>query len=301
MRETGAYPRKSLVSCFFSSGGRVDSLSGKVAVVTGGASGIGLALGRVFASQGMKVVLGDIEEAALDAAVSEFPAGVEVTGVRADVSDAADVEKLRDAALDAYGSVHVVCNNAGVSAGGRTWETTLENWEWVLGVNLWGVVHGIRTFTPLLLEQGEGHIVNTASMAGLTSPPYMSIYNVTKHAVVTLSETLFSELELEGGAVGVSVLCPGWVNTRIHEADRNRPGGVVEPVPPLGGADMREMVTAMLAAGLDPADVANEVLDAIRTRRFYILTHPEWNPLIAGRVQRIVDGENPPAAMLPAQ
>ncbi len=279
----------------------MDELSGKVAVVTGGASGIGLAMGRAFAAQGMKVVLGDIEEAALDAVVSEFPAGAEVTGVVVDVSKAADVDKLRDATLDAYGAAHVVCNNAGVSAGGRVWETTLESWEWVLGVNLMGVVHGVRSFTQLLIEQGEGHIVNTASMAGLTSPPYMSIYNVTKHGVVTLSETLYGELAMEGGQVGVSVLCPGWVNTRIHEADRNRPGGPVEPASSLEGPDLREMITAMLAGGLDPADVADRVVDAVRNKRFYILTHPEWKSMVAARMQRIVDEENPPGAMLPAQ
>ncbi len=279
----------------------METLAGRVAVVTGGASGIGLALGRGFAAAGMKVVLGDIEEAALDAAVSDFPAGAEVTGVVVDVSKAADVDKLRDATLDAYGAAHVVCNNAGVSAGGRTWETTLDSWEWVLGVNLMGVVHGIRSFTPLLLEQDEGHIVNTASMAGLTSPPYMSIYNVTKHGVVTLSETLFGELAIEGSEVGVSVLCPGWVNTRIHEADRNRPGGPLEAAPAIEGVDLREAITTLLASGLDPAAVADMVLDAVLTKRFYILTHPEWKPMIAARMQRIIDEENPPGAMLPAQ
>jgi NAD(P)-dependent dehydrogenase (short-subunit alcohol dehydrogenase family) len=279
----------------------MESLSGRVAVVTGGASGIGLALGRGFAAQGMKVVLGDIEEAALDAAVSGFAAGSEVTGVAVDVSKAGDVDKLRDAALDAYGAAHVICNNAGVSAGGRTWETTLDSWEWVLGVNLMGVVHGIRSFTPLLLEQDEGHIVNTASMAGLTSPPYMSIYNVSKHGVVTLSETLFGELAVEGSQVGVSVLCPGWVNTRIHEADRNRPGGPLETAPAIEGIDLREAITNLLANGLDPAHVADKVIDAVQTKRFYVLTHAEWKPMIAARMQRIIDEENPPGAMLPAQ
>jgi len=281
----------------------VEQIAGKVAVVTGGGSGIGLALGRRFAAEGMKVVLGDIEASALDAAVSGFPARSEVTCVQADVASATDVEKLRDAALDAFGAVHVVCNNAGVSGGGRAWEVELEDWEWVLGVNLWGVIHGIRTFTPLLLEQGEGHIVNTASMAGLTSPPFMGPYNVTKHAVVTLSETLLADLSTEGATVGVSVLCPGWVSTRIHEADRNRPGGPKERVlaegDPLAGVDLREAVGAMIASGLDPASVADQVLDAIRARRFYILTHPEWNSMIAARLQRIVDGEDPPSAFLP--
>lgn len=174
----------------------VKELRGKVAVVTGGASGIGLALGTACAVEGMRVVLADIEAGALEQAAASLPAGAEVEAVVCDVSDAAQVDALRDRALERFGAVHLVANNAGVSAGGPTWEHTLEDWEWVLGVNLWGVIHGVRTFTPLLIEQGEGHIVNTASMAGLISAPYMAAYTVSKHAVVALSETLFSDLHL---------------------------------------------------------------------------------------------------------
>jgi NAD(P)-dependent dehydrogenase (short-subunit alcohol dehydrogenase family) len=283
----------------------MEELSGKVAVVTGGASGIGLAMGRAFARAGMRVVLADIEAGALDKAMADLPEGTEALAVTCDVSDGAQVDDLRDRAVERFGAVHVVCNNAGVSAGGPIWEHSLDDWQWVMGVNFWGVVHGVRAFTPLMIEQGEGHIVNTASMAGLTSPPFMGIYNVTKHAVVTLSETLFADLELAGApGVGVSVLCPGWVQTRIHEAGRNRP--VTAGAPGLAaGAEagetsgFSEVVGALIAGGLDPADVAQQVLDAVRTRRFYILTHPEWSSMISGRTDRIVRGDDPDTAMLP--
>ncbi|MCU1454005.1 MAG: family oxidoreductase [Acidimicrobiales bacterium] len=276
----------------------MEELSGKVAVVTGAASGIGLAMVHAFAAEGMRVVLADIEAEALDKAVADLPAGVEALSMVTDVSKSEEVDRLRDAALERFGAVHVVCNNAGVSSGGKSWEQSVEDWAWVLGVNLWGVIHGVRAFTPLLIEQGEGHIVNTASMAGLTSPPYMGAYNVSKHGVVTLSETLFGELQVEGSAVGVSVLCPGWVNTRIHEADRNRPGGA-----DAGGgameAGMRDVVAGLLATGLQPTDVADLVVDAVKQRRFYILSHPEWKPMISGRVERIVAEQDPAIGMLP--
>ena len=198
--------------------------------------------------------------------------------------------------IERFGAVHVVCNNAGVSAGGPTWEHSLADWAWVLGVNLWGVIHGVKAFTPTFLAQGEGHVVNTASMAGLTSPPFMSIYNVSKHAVVTLSETMFGELQMSGGQVGVSVLCPGWVNTRIHEAGRNRPDAVEEPIADEG---MRDMIAGVIASGLDPDDVGRMVAEAVKARRFYILTHPDWKPMISGRVERIVAEEDPVTGLLP--
>lgn len=284
----------------------MEELSGKVAVVTGGASGIGLALGRAFAAEGMRVVLADIEEAALQEARASFADDAEVEAVVCDVSEYAQVEALRDRAVERFGAVHVVCNNAGVSAGGLTWEHSLDDWDWVLGVNLFGVVHGVKAFTPLFLEQGEGHLVNTASMAGLTSPPFMSIYNVSKHSVVTLSESLHGELQMvSGGAVGVSVLCPGWVQTRIHEAGRNRPGGADEPLP-VAGTDtvevapgFAEVVGNLIAGGLDPDDVAAMVVDAVRTGRFYVLTHPEWIGMVSDRTDRIVAGDLPTVAMLP--
>ena len=273
----------------------VEQLDGRVAVITGGASGIGLAMAKAFAVEGMRLVLADIEEGTLDAAIGELPAGTDVEAVRCDVSDGVQVDALRDAAIDRFGAVHVVCNNAGVSTGGPVWDCTPEDWAWVLGVNLNGVFNGVRSFAPLLIEQGEGHIVNTASMAGLTSPPFMAAYNVSKHAVVALSETLFADLTLTGASgVGVSVLCPGWVQTRIHEAGRNRPGGADEAP---ADSQLMDYVAGLIASGLDPAAVADLVVDAIRARRSYILTHPDWTPMISGRVDRIVEGRDPDSSL----
>jgi NAD(P)-dependent dehydrogenase (short-subunit alcohol dehydrogenase family) len=279
----------------------MEHLEGKVAVITGAASGIGRAMVDRFGAAGMKVVLADIEKAALDEAVSAVTAaGVDAIGVPTDVSDGAAVEALRDAALDRYGAIHLACNNAGVGTGGKIWEQTVEDWQWVLGANLWGVIHGVRTFVPVMLRQGEGHIVNTASMAGLTSPPFMGIYNVTKHGVVTLSETLHAELQLETADVDVSVLCPGWVNTNLADAERNRPGqsSFSDAVSEDGGS-LRDVLSGLLATGLDPAAVAELVFEAVRDRRFYVLTHPEWNVMISNRTDNIVNGQDPRLAMLP--
>lgn len=281
----------------------MDTIEGKVAVVTGAASGIGRALALRCAAEGAAVVLADVEEAALGATAAEVAgagAGTDVLAVPTDVSDGAAVDALRDAALDRFGAVHLVCNNAGVSIGGALWDHPAEDWEWVLGANLWGVIHGVRAFTPTLLAQGEGHIVNTASMAGLISPPFMGIYNVTKHAVVALSETLHAELAMAGRGVGVSVLCPGWVSTRIHEADRNRPGAADRPpAEQAAAAGFRDLVAGLITGGLDPDDVAGQVLDAVRADRFYVLTHPEWSSLITDRADRIVTAQPPAGASLP--
>ncbi|MBI2709188.1 MAG: SDR family NAD(P)-dependent oxidoreductase [Actinobacteria bacterium] len=278
----------------------MDTIEGKVAVVTGAASGIGLAMSRRFASAGAKVVMADIEDDALDTALDDVRSmGAEAIRVRTDVRELAHVEALRDAALDAFGAVHVVCNNAGVGGGGTVWDSDLADWRWVIDVNLWGVIYGCHVFLPLLRDQGEGHVVNTASMAGLTASPFMGPYNVSKFGVVALSETIHGELSLEGSNVGVSVLCPGWVNTRIGDADRNRPGGPRPEDATEDRAAARDVLRSLLATGLDPADVAEQVLAAVLERRFYILTHPEWNPMIAVRAERIIAGDAPAHGFLP--
>lgn len=273
-------------------------LHGKTAVVTGGASGIGRALAERFLAEGMRVVIADVEPQALDAAAGALAARGEVLAVRTDVAKGADVEALAEQAWSRFGRVDVLCNNAGVSIGGLVWQHTVADWEWVLGVNLWGVVHGVRVFVPRMLAQGgEGHVVNTASVAGLTSNAFMGIYNVTKHAVVTLSETLRKDLAVVGSTIGVSVLCPGFVQTRIADADRNRPDALQNATQPERPAAIDGAIRSLLAAGLAPADVAAAVADAIRTERFYILTHPALTPHVRQRMEDIVLGRAPDTAL----
>jgi NAD(P)-dependent dehydrogenase (short-subunit alcohol dehydrogenase family) len=275
----------------------------KVAVITGGAAGIGLAMAERFAREGMKLVLADIEQEPLDRATARFREdGVEVVGIRMDVSDAAQMDALGAASLDAFGAVHIVCNNAGVAAGGLSWELTSADWSWVIGVNLWGVIHGIRVFAPLLIAQDEGHIVNTASVAGLLSLPGLGPYSVTKHGVVTLSETLYGELVATDSKVRVSVLCPSWVKTGIFESYRNRPTAVANPETEqeeLRRAKHRELGTVLLAAGMSAAAVADSVFDAIVEERFYILTHEETTPLVQSRMANILEGRNPEPLLFP--
>lgn len=251
----------------------MEQLEGRVAVVTGGASGIGRALGRRFAADGMRVVLADVEAAPLAETVADLEAsGAAVVGVEADVSVAADVERIRDRAMDAFGAVHVVCNNAGVGGGGIV-DAPLALWEWTIGVNLMGVVHGVHTFLPLLLEQDEGHIVNTASLAGLGGVAGLGIYCTTKFAVVGLSESLHHDLAARGSAVGVSVLCPGFVQTRIGESARNAPATVAEWVDTPGAQATAEFARALTAAGIAPEVVATAVRDAILDGTFYVVPH----------------------------
>lgn len=275
----------------------MEEFEGKVAVVTGAASGIGRALCDGFAAAGMKVVLADVEAGPLEEAAQELrSSGADVFAVTADVADPADVDRIGTAATEVFGGLHVACNNAGVSGGGLSWEIDLETWRWILDVDLWGVIHGVRTFTPLIIASGGGHIVNTASMAGLTSNPGMGPYNVAKHGVVTLSETLHMELQMTHPEVGVSALCPGWVRTRIHESERNRPAdpAAVEVAETDEGLlALKEMVGTWIAEGLQPAHVASLVIEAIRERRFWVLTHPEWQGMIRDRTDRLLTGENP--------
>ncbi len=278
----------------------MDELDGKVAVVTGAASGIGRGLAQRFAAEGMQLALADIEAGPLDAVATELRAGgVEVITMVTDVSDGDQVDALGDAVIDAFGAVHVVCNNAGVGGGGLMQDLTTADWQWVLGVNLWGVIHGMRVFLPKLLAQGEGHIVNTASLAGLVATPFMGPYNASKFAVVAISETTFQELRLTGSDVGISVLCPAWVRTRIGESARNRPEALANPAAAGEGADEAtgafvSLLEGLIAGGLPPEEVADQVVDAIRSRRLWILTHPESMPAVQARVDAIVAGDDPP-------
>jgi NAD(P)-dependent dehydrogenase (short-subunit alcohol dehydrogenase family) len=277
----------------------MERLAGRVGVVTGGASGIGYALAERFLAEGMQVVIGDVEAPALAAAVERLgQGGREVLGVATDVSSEPSVTALRDAALERFGAVHVICNNAGVSAHGALWTMPRGEWDWVLGVNLGGVLNGIRAFVPVLLEQEEAHIVNTASIAGLI-PGVLGAYSVSKHAVVALTEVLQFQLMMAGaGHVGVSVLCPGWVRTRIADAGRNRPAGLPEPEP-LSATEAAgdELARGLIDRGMPPADVAAFVVDAIRTRRFYVLTHPDLIDSVQARVRAIERGEPPAFAI----
>ena len=271
-------------------------LGGKVAVVTGAASGIGRALSDAFAAEGMHLVMADIEDDALEVAAKEVGVGgTKVLAVRTDVSNGADVDALAARAVDEFGTFHVVCNNAGVGAGGTMWELSEADWAWVLGVNLWGVIHGIRAFVPRLVEQNEGHVVNTGSIAGLTSAPMMGPYNASKHAVVTISETLQRELALNASTVRVSVLCPGFVQTRIAESDRNRPDHLRNPVEPEMSGVGRELMKQIVASGLPPGEVARQVVDAVKHERFYVLPHPEMKSLVRTRMDDILEDRGPAA------
>jgi NAD(P)-dependent dehydrogenase (short-subunit alcohol dehydrogenase family) len=278
--------------------GRVDVVApDRVAVVTGAASGIGFALSERFAAEGMRVVMADIEEPALAEAADLLAGrGAAVLPVPTDVSRPDQVDALRDRALEAFGAVHVVCNNAGVSGIGRPmWEMTPRDWEWVLGVNLWGVINGVRAFVPVVLEQDAGHVVNTASLAGVTTG-ILGPYSVTKHGVVALSEGLHFQLAQRGAAVGVSVLCPGWVRTRIGESDRNRPPDI-EPSPALD-PNVAEGFRLLLETGMQPSAVAGHVVDGIRAGRFYLLTHPEMSDGIRRRAEEVLSGGPPGTAFL---
>jgi len=271
----------------------MEQLQGKVAVITGAASGIGLAMARRAAAEGMRLVLADIETEPLVQAEKDLAGtGAEVLGVVTDVSDYTSVELLRNRAVERFGAVHLVHNNAGVGAGGLLWEISEAEWRWVLGVNLWGVVHGIRAFVPLMVEQGEGHVVNTASLAGLVSTPFMGPYNASKHAVVTISETLAKDLRLVGSPVGVSVLCPAFVKTKIDQSDRNRPDWAPVGDSP-GREQIQEAIHQLVAGGIEPTLVADRVLQAVREDTFYILTHEDSAPAVATRMHDILEGRAP--------
>ena len=267
----------------------------KVAVITGAASGIGRGLAERFATEGMKVVLADVEKEPLAKLASALNAnGATVLAVKTEVSNAADVENLAAQTLDTFGAVHILCNNAGVVCSRPIWEHTVADWEWVLGVNLWGVIHGIRAFVPRMLAQGDAcHIVNTASILGLVGGSGEGIYKVSKHGVVVLSETLADELAQKGANIQVHVLCPGWVRTGILDSARNRPEGLQNPesetLPRPETTSSSRNVRAEMEAGLSPAEVAEHVYNAIQTGTFYIHTHPEHKAAIRERMERILE------------
>jgi len=278
--------------------------NGKVAVITGAASGIGRGIAERCVSEGMKVVLADIDESNLTKAETELKgAGGTVLGVRTDVSKRSDVELLARRALDAFGQVHLLFNNAGVAAGGAAWEATWNDWEWVIGVSLWGVIYGVKVFTPLMLRQNtECHIINTSSAAGLVVGGGLAPYAVTKHAVVALSESLYLALQQRNSLVKVSVLCPGLVRTDIANAERHRPAELRdEPVPltPEMQAGLAAFKAA-IEASMPPLQVADVVFEAIRKEQFYILTHPDWIEAIQLRTDKLLRMENPqsPTAIL---
>ena len=281
----------------------LDDFKGKTAVLTGAGSGFGLECARLGAKLGMRLVLVDVQQDALDRAAEEMrDAGAEVLARRVDVSSAGEVEALGQAVGAQFGAPHLVFNNAGVAAGGLIWETSVKDWEWVLGVNVMGVAHGVRVFTPMMLAAAQadpayrGHIVNTASMAGLLAPPNMGVYNVSKHAVVSLSETLYQDLALVTDQIGASVLCPFFVPTGISHSDRNRPAGMREAdAKPtrsqLIGQAMNDK--AVVSGKVSATDVAQQVFNAVASNQFYIYSHPKAIRSVQTRLEDIVQARNP--------
>lgn len=276
--------------------------AGRTAVITGAGSGFGLELARLGASRGMNLVLTDVQADALEAIVAELSqTGAKVVSLRGDVSRAEDVQALADLCLERFGVPHLVVNNAGVAHGGLIWEHTQRDWEWVLGVNLFGVIHGVRIFTPLMLEAARkdpswtGHIVNVASMAGLLNAPNMGAYNVSKHAVVSLSETLYQDLALVTEQVSASVLCPYFVPTGIHQSHRNRPEELRSEAQPTASQMIAQVMSskAVTSGRLTATDVANLVFKGVEDRQFYLYTHPQALAMVQTRLEDVVQVRNP--------
>jgi NAD(P)-dependent dehydrogenase (short-subunit alcohol dehydrogenase family) len=280
----------------------INAFKGKTAVLTGAGSGFGLECARIGARLGMNLVLVDVQQDALDQARKELEAaGAPVLARQVDVSNAQQMESLAQAAFERFGAPHVVFNNAGVGSGGLVWENSVKDWEWVLGVNLWGVIHGVRLFTPMMLAAAakdpswHGHIVNTASMAGLLTPPNMGIYNVSKHAVVSLTETLYQDLRLVTDQVGASVLCPYFVPTGISQSHRNRPGAMADEKPTRSQLIGQAMSDKAVGSGkVTAAEVAQKVFDAMAADQFYIFSHPKALGNVQSRMEAIVQAHNPP-------
>lgn len=279
----------------------IQDFQGKTAVLTGAGSGFGLEMARIGAQRGMNLVLVDVQQDALHAAADEMKAaGVPVMACWVNVSQADQMETLAADVQRRFGTPHLVFNNAGVGAGGLVWENSVKDWEWVLGVNLMGVVHGVRLFTPMMLAAAEkdpayhGHIVNTASMAGLLAPPNMGIYNVSKHAVVSLTETLYQDLALVTDQVSASVLCPFFVPTGISQSHRNRPDGATAEKPTRSQLIGQAMIDKAVTSGkVTAADVAQMVFDAVAARQFYIYSHPKALASVQTRLEDVVQARNP--------
>ena len=280
----------------------ITNFKGKTAVLTGAGSGFGLECARIGARLGMNLVLVDVQQDALEQAEAEMKAaGASVLARKVDVSSAQQMEALAKAVQERFGAPHFIFNNAGVGSGGLVWENSVKDWEWVLGVNLWGVIHGVRLFTPMMLDAAkkdaawQGHIVNTASMAGLLTPPNMGIYNVSKHAVVSLTETLYQDLRLVSDQVGASVLCPYFVPTGISQSHRNRPGEMADEKPTKSQLIGQAMSDKAVGSGkVTAAEVAQLVFDAIAADQFYIFSHPKALGNVQSRMEAIVQAHNPP-------
>ena len=280
----------------------ISSFKGKTAVLTGAGSGFGLECARIGARLGMNLVLVDVQQDALNKAQAEIEAtGAAVLARRVDVSSDAEMQALAAAVQQRFGAPHLVFNNAGVGSGGLVWENSVQDWEWVMGVNLWGVVHGVRLFTPMMLEAArndpawQGHIVNTASMAGLLTPPNMGVYNVSKTAVISLSETLYHDLRLVTDQVGASVLCPYFVPTGISQSQRNKPSALADEKPTRSQLIGQAMTDKAVGSGkLTAADVAQMVFDAVAQDQFYIFSHPRALGNVQRRMEAIVSVRNPP-------
>jgi len=284
----------------------MNEFKGKVAVVTGAASGIGFALAEKCLAEGMHVVMADIEQAALETAAEKLSAAGNNTilPVKTDVSIAAEIEKLKDKTVEEFGAVHLLFNNAGVGGGGNSWTATKEDWDWVLGVNLWSIIYGVQTFVPQMIAQDtECHVVNTASVAGLLGGSTNACYSVTKHGVVAFTENFFADLRNEDTKIGTSVLCPGFVNTNIFDSGRNRPERLANQTPdatPAPEAQARiDMFKKILENGVQPSQIADIVFKGIRNNQLYILTHDQFGPLIEQRAHNIIQGINPTEVILP--
>jgi len=278
----------------------ISDFKGKTAVITGAGSGFGLALARISASLGMQLVLIDVQQDTLDSANDELQAaGAQTLAFRLNVSDAVQMEAMAHSVKAQWGAPHLLFNNAGVGSGGLIWENSTQDWEWVLGVNVMGVVHGVRLFTPMMLEAAaqdaawQGHIVNTASMAGLLNPPNMGVYNVSKHAVVSLSETLYQDLSLVTSQIGASVLCPYFVDTGISQSFRNRPAGMDGNLTRSQKVQHAMISKAVASSKVSAAEVAHMVFDAVARNQFYIYSHPKAIGAVQTRLEDVLQTRNP--------